>query len=109
MKNNELKTYFDDVITVLSNMNDKTEVFNFLRDLLSEKEILEFSNRLKVAQMLEEKVSYKQIEEKTKVSSTTIARISKFLNWDNKGYKNAISILKSITEKHHTGHKLDII
>jgi hypothetical protein len=26
------------------------------------------------------------------------------LNWDNKGYKNAISILKSITEKHHTGH-----
>jgi hypothetical protein len=31
------------------------------------------------------------------------------LNWDNKGYKNAISILKSITEKHHTGHQLDII
>jgi TrpR-related protein YerC/YecD len=80
MKNNELKTYFDDIITVLSKMNDKTELFNFLRDLLSEKEILEFSNRFKVAQMLEEKVSYKQIEEKTKVSSTTIARISKFLN-----------------------------
>jgi TrpR-related protein YerC/YecD len=80
MKNNELKTYFDDIITVLSKMNDKTELFNFLRDLLSEKEILEFSNRFKVAQMLKEKVSYKQIEEKTKVSSTTIARISKFLN-----------------------------
>jgi len=104
MKNNELKTYFDDIITVLAEMNDKTDVFNFLRDLLSEKEILEFSNRFKVAKMLEDKVSYKDIEEKTWVSSTTIARISKFLNWDNKGYKNAISTLKSVTEKHHTGH-----
>jgi TrpR-related protein YerC/YecD len=80
MKNNELKTYFDDIITVLSKMNDKTKIFNFLRDLLSEKEILEFSNRFKVAQMLEEKLSYKQIEKETKMSSTTIARISKFLN-----------------------------
>ena len=104
MKNNELKTYFDDVITVLAKMDNKTDVFNFLRDLLSEKEILEFSNRFKVAQMLEKNISYKKIEAETWVSSTTIARISKFLNWDNKGYKNAISILKWVSEKHHTGH-----
>jgi len=104
MKNNELKTYFDEIITVLAKMDNKTEVFNFLRDLLSEKEILEFSNRFKVAKMLEENISYKQIETETWVSSTTIARISKFLNWENKGYKNAISILKSVSDKHHTGH-----
>ena len=104
MKNNELKTYFDDIITALAKMDNKTDVFNFLRDLLSKKEILEFSNRFKVAQMLEKNISYKKIEAETWVSSTTIARISKFLNWDNKGYKNAISILKWVTEKHHTGH-----
>ena len=104
MKNNELKTYFDEIITVLVKMDNKTEVFNFLRDLLSEKEILEFSNRFKVAKMLEENISYKQIETETWVSSTTIARISKFLNWENKGYKNAISILKSVLDKHHTAH-----
>lgn len=104
MKNNKLKTYFDDVITVLTKMDNKTDVFNFLRDLLSEREILEFSNRFKVAQMLEKNISYKKIEIEKWVSSTTIARISKFLNWENKGYKNAISILKSVTEKHHTGH-----
>jgi len=104
MQNKELQNIFYEITTVLSKLDDKTEVFNFLRDLLSEKEILEFSNRFKVAQMLEEKVSYKNIEKQTKMSSTTIARISKFLNWDNKGYKNAISILKSVSDKHHTGH-----
>jgi hypothetical protein len=38
------------------------------------------------------------------MSSTTIARISKFLKGNNKWYKNAISILKSISNKHHEGH-----
>ncbi len=104
MKNNELKTYFDDITNVLAKLDSKTDVFNFLRDLFSEKEIIEFSNRFKVARMLEDKVSYKDIEKQTWVSSTTIARISKFLNGDNKGYKNAISILKSVSDKHHTGH-----
>lgn len=104
MKNIELMKYSDDIITVLSKIDDKTEIFNFLRDLLSEKEILEFSRRFKVAKMLEENISYKEIEEKTKMSSTTIARISKFLKWDNFWYKNAILILKAIYNKHHTDH-----
>ena len=104
MKNKDLQKSSDDILTVLSTIEDKTEVFNFLRDLLSEKEILEFSRRFEVAKMLEEKISYSKIEEKTSMSSTTIARISKFLNWDNVWYKNAISILKSVYEKHHTDH-----
>ena len=104
MQNKELQNIFYEITTVLSKLDDKTKVFEFLRDLLSKKEIIEFSNRFKVAQMLENKISYKTIEEKTWVSSTTIARISKFLNWENRGYKNAISILKSVSDKHHTGH-----
>jgi len=79
MKNTELQKSFDDIISVLSKINNKTEVFDFLRDLLSENEILEFSRRFEVAKMLEEKKSYSEIEQKTKMSSTTIARISKFL------------------------------
>lgn len=101
MNNKNLIEISDDITTILSKINDKNEIFEFIRDLLSEKEILEFSRRLEVAKMLEEKVSYVKIEEKTKMSSTTIARISKYLNWENFGYKNAISILKSTSEKHH--------
>jgi len=79
MNNNDLFKLSDDISTVLSKLDDKTEVFSFLRDLLSEQEIIEFSRRFEVAKMLEEKISYTNIEEKTKMSSTTIARISKFL------------------------------
>lgn len=104
MKNNELIKYSDDITTILSKLDDKSDIFDFLRDLLSEKEILEFSRRFEVAKMLEEKISYTKIEEKTKMSSTTIARISKFLKWENRWYTNAIYTLKSVTDKHHTDH-----
>ncbi len=104
MNNNDLFKLSDDISTVLSKLDDKTEVFSFLRDLLSEQEIIEFSRRFEVAKMLEEKISYTNIEEKTKMSSTTIARISKFLKWDNFWYKKAISVLKSVSNKHHIGH-----
>ena len=104
MKKEELIKSFDDVTTVISKLNNKKEVFGFLRDLLTEKEILELSRRFEVAKMLEEKESYTKIEDKTKMSSTTIARISKFLKWENYWYKNAISILKAVSNKHHEAH-----
>ena len=80
MKNEELKLELEDILTVLSRSTSKDVIFNFLRDLLTEKEILEFSRRFEVAKMLEKNMSYSVIEEKTGMSSTTIARISKFLN-----------------------------
>jgi TrpR-related protein YerC/YecD len=79
MNDKDLIKYSDDIITVLSKLDKKSEVFNFVRDLLSEKEITEFSRRFEVAKMLDKKISYSLIEEKTNMSSTTIARISKFL------------------------------
>ena len=80
MNNEELKEVFDEIITYLSLTDDKDKIFNFLRDLLSEKEILEFCRRFDVAKMLLDKKSYQEIEKKTNMSSTTIARISKFLH-----------------------------
>lgn len=66
------------------------EAKKFFRDLLTEQEIEEFSKRWQVANMLSEKISYSTIEKKTGLSSTTIARISKWLNKGKGGYKLAI-------------------
>lgn len=106
MQEKELKERFSEICEILEIMNNKNDIYDFLRDLLSKNEILEFSNRFKVAKMLENKISYINIEKKTSMSSTTIARISKFLNWENKWYKNAIKLLKSISERHYEGHRL---
>ena len=52
------------------------EARKFLRDLLTESELIEFGKRWQVAKMLENKISYSKIEKITGLSSTTIARIS---------------------------------
>lgn len=63
------------------------EARSFFRDLLTEEEIQEFSLRWEVAQMLSKKIPYSRIEQLTGMSSTTIARISKWLNAGMDGYK----------------------
>lgn len=68
-------------------MKNEDEVFCFLRDLLTEDEISEFTQRLEIAERLHNKESYKEIEKQTSVSSTTIARVSKFLKWKRWWYR----------------------
>lgn len=77
---------------ILSFKND-SEAKKFLRDLLTESEILEFANRWQAANMLDEKIPYTQIVTKTGLSSTTIARISKWLQNGKGGYKLIINRL----------------
>lgn len=69
------------------------EARRFLRDLMTEKEIGEFTKRLKAAEMLTEKVPYSVIENETGLSSTTVARVAKWLNGKEGGYKTIINKL----------------
>ena len=63
---------------------------NFFRDLLTEKELLEFGRRWRVAQLLSEGVSYAEIEKQTHMSSTTIARIARWLKKGTGGYQSLL-------------------
>ena len=65
----------------------------FLRDLMTEGELEEFAKRLKTAEMLIEKIPYSIIEKETGFSSTTVARVSKWLNSKEGGYKSIINKL----------------
>ena len=69
------------------------EARRFLRDLMTEKEIKEFAKRLQAAEMLTAKITYSVIEQKTGLSSTTVARVSKWLNGKENGYKTSINKL----------------
>lgn len=74
------------VDTILS-LRTADEARRFLRDLLTENEIKEFANRLRVAELLSKGVMYSAIEEETGLSSRTIARVSKWLKGKEMGYK----------------------
>lgn len=64
-----------------------------MRDLMTEAEITEFSNRFCAAQMLSKKLPYSAIEKETGLSSATVARVSKWLNSGKNGYKEVIAKL----------------
>ena len=89
------KKLFEAIIS----MKDASEAKKFLRDLLTEAELKEFANRWKVARMLKEKVAYKEIGNQTGMSSTTIARIQKWLTSGMGGYKLMLKKLANVN--HH--------
>lgn len=75
------------LINALLAIQNADEAKRFVRDLMTEPEINEFSSRLEAARLLSKNVQYNAIIEKTGLSSTTIARISKWLKGSLGGYK----------------------
>lgn len=83
----------ESLLDVLVAMDDKDEMFALLEDLFTIREIRESSQRLVVAQMLDEGKSYAKIEKATGASATTIARVSKCLSYGSGGYRTALDAL----------------
>lgn len=94
-KNAWMNETTDKLFEAILDLRNKREARAFFRDLLTQSEIEEFANRWKVANMLSNKIPYSQIEKETKMSTTTIARISKWLNDGMNGYKLMIERLNS--------------
>lgn len=94
---NESKELFKAILSLKS----EDECRKFFRDLLTEAEIKEFSNRWKVAQMLDQKIPYEEIAKETGMSSTTIARISKWLTDGLGGYKLMLLRVNKNKKYHH--------
>jgi TrpR-related protein YerC/YecD len=84
-----------ELISVVVMLKDFGEAKKFLRDLLTESELIEFGNRWKVARMLSEKIPYTKIEKETGLSSTTVARVSDWLNNGKNGYKLVLNRLNN--------------
>ena len=72
-------------------LQNADEAQRFLRDLLTLSEIGEFARRFQTAELLSQRIPYTTIEEKTGLSSTTVARVSKWLNGKEGGYRTIIS------------------
>lgn len=77
----------------LVSISDKNTMQNFLRDVMTEKEITEISARLEAALMLTNGKKYTEITTRTKLSSRTVARISAWLRDGSNGYQAVISTL----------------
>ena len=93
---NELTENFFKAILSLKN---EEECRKFFEDVCTIKEIQDMSQRLEVAFLLNEGKSYQEVLSKTGVSTATISRVNKCLNYGSGGYRAAIERLKSSEEK----------
>ena len=83
------------LVDVFDAIDNKNDMQNFLRDVMTEKEIIEISSRLEAARMLQSGNKYTDIVSQTKLSSRTIARISDWLKNGFSGYRIALSIINN--------------
>ena len=94
------------LITAFLSLKSSDDARRFLRDLMTGDEIAEFGRRLKAAEMLTAKVPYKVIEKETGFSSTTVARVAKWLKAEEGGYRRIIARLGYHHNSYRTGKGL---
>lgn len=91
------------LLQVLFGLADSDAFPAFLRDVLTEKEITEIAARFEAARLLAIGVSYATIQKQTKLSTRTIARISRWLKNGQGGYTAALESLRAPQISHsHT-------
>lgn len=79
---------------VLCIVTDLGSMQSLLRDVMTEKEIIEISARFEAAKMLTAGETYTAVIKRTKLSSRTVARISEWLQKGTGGYAAAIEMLQ---------------
>ncbi|MNX10327.1 Trp repressor protein [compost metagenome] len=78
------------LVATFTRIDDEKTMQDFLRDVMTEKEIMEIAARLEAARMLRAGETYTKIIQQTKLSSRTIARISEWLQNGQGGYAAAL-------------------
>ena len=80
----------EDLCKALLSLQTKEECLAFLEDICTIKEIQDISQRLQVAQMLSQGISYTTICKETGASTATISRVSRSYEYGAGGYKTII-------------------
>lgn len=84
----------DRLFQTILNLETIDECYAYFEDLCTIKELSDMSQRLDAAILLNEGLSYQKIMEQVAISTATIGRVSRCLNYGTGGYKTAISKLK---------------
>ena len=89
MKNWHTKS-IDELCGALLTLQNKEECYAFLEDICTIKEIQDLSQRLAVAKLLGQGISYTSICKETGASTATISRVSKCCEYGTGGYRTVI-------------------
>ena len=81
----------DQLCEAVLHLNSVEECSQFFEDICTISELKAMSQRLEVARMLKEKLTYDAIVERTGASTATISRVKRCLNYGADGYNVVLS------------------
>ena len=88
----------DRLFQTISDLKTKEECRAYFEDLCTIKELQDMAQRLDAAILLSQGYSYKKIMESVNISTATIGRVSKCLNYGTGGYKAVIEMMQKTEE-----------
>ena len=84
----------DRLFATILNLETVEECYAYFEDLCTIKELNVMSQRLAAAVLLAQGMSYQKIMEQVEISTATIGRVSRALNYGTGGYRAAIDRLE---------------
>ncbi len=84
----------ENLVQVIAKMDSADDVYNFLSDLCTIKELQDMAQRFDMALLLKDGANYQNIAATVGASSATISRVNRCLVYGNGGYEKAIEIFK---------------
>lgn len=78
------------LVATLRKLKSSKDLSNFIDDLLTEEEILDLSQRIKIAKLILDGKTYDEIAEKVKTSTSTVSKIGQIIKYGKSGLQKAL-------------------
>ena len=91
----DVNELFEAILT----LKDIDDCYLFFEDICTVKELLDIAQRLRAAKMLAEGANYTEVSRETGMSTATISRVNKCLNYGDGGYRTVLERAFGINER----------
>ena len=91
MPNNLKRETTDELFRAILSLKDLDECYEFFEDLCTMKELADMAQRIETAQMLLAGKTYEQIVKSVEISTATISRINRCIQYGTGGYEKILA------------------
>ena len=98
-KNTRRDKDMDVLFKAILSLETLDECYDFFEDLCTVKEISDMAQRLEAAKLLLDGATYEQIVKAVEISTATISRINRCIQYGSGGYRDTIEKVRAQAEK----------
>ena len=90
IKTEEIDSFFEVILL----LKDEAECYQFFEDICTISELHAIAQRLEVAKLLKQNVTYQEIAQRLGASTATISRVNRCLTYGSGGYRTMLQRLE---------------